>query len=1802
MAKKKQRDDLTLDLFGDVILEDDNDDGIEGRDIPRAVLLEDEETSGGIPSSEVQGTERRGDTGQPSSGTSGQSDRHTARSVRSGPGILRSNGIRSGDSVSDAGSKPGRTVEPDSQNIGGLFADEAIPLVKAPPLRPPGTLREGHTDDNNRYHYRVKDTNDIVTGGAAKKADANILAIKLIKKIREEGRYAVPEEQVHLARYTGWGGLSQIFKTPDQLDKPWLERQESLKALVTDEEYDTMRQSVLNAHYTSPEIAKLVWDATVHMGFSGGRVLDPSTGSGMFPGTAPEIPNIEIDAVEIEPLSATIAQQLYQNANIIISGYEDFRQRENTYNLAISNVPFGSYKIRESGNNKTPGIQENLSIHDYFFAKAAYGVRPGGMIAFITSRYTMDKRDPHVRELLVNDMKMDFIGAIRLPQTAFMKIADTEVVTDIVFMQKRDHEQEPSALSQAFIETGQKQITEEEKTINQYFIDHPEMIMGKESLTGSMHENAEYTVIEDEGILLHDRISEAIKGLPPSIMKNIIATPVYEVSNDLATTTIPEDDKPEGTITVVDDTLYQKLEGEYTVLDIPAKAIQPTIKLHDLRVHIKNAFAKHQQGQEFEAREDLKKANEIYDDFIVRWGYINQKTLSKHFATDPDVSLLYALENYDPRTKTATKSALLKNISFAKERVVTHVDTAFDGLIISLSKFGAIDMPYISSLVGRELEKVEEELLDSAAIFVDAREWLAKKSKIYRTSEEYLSGNVREKLRDAQLAAGGDMKMFEQNVRELTKIIPKDLTAEEIHVKPNSPIIKEDHIKDFIHETFSTERAIVQHSRELGSWHVKFWAPDSISTGVYGTDDMGLLKIFNNMMNDKPIKIFDKITGPDDKERQILNHEKTLLANQKKELIIEEFNKWIWQDPFRTLNLTKEYNEVYNSYVNRKYTHPTLLKDKDAEVFLPGTSFPHHLRSHQLNAIWRMVTSQTTLLAHAVGAGKTLEIASAAMEMRRLGLRKKSMVVVPNHLLDQWATEFRHAYPLANILAATSEQTDDRAVFTNKIATGNWDVIIIRARTFQDIPVGVEYEEEYINERLSTLRTHYSEMMTEHGKRAQSVKDIERKIKVYAGKLDELSERTTAIKGVIPFSELGIDQLFVDEAQLFKNLEFVTQQPNIKGLGDQQGSIRAYDMHMKIGSILKKGGGVSFATGTPVSNTLVEAHTMMRYLQPGMLRAMGLTHFDEWARMFVKAVTDYELTKTGQNYKLVTRISKIMNIPELMSILNEVWDIQTASQLQEGNILVPGKNIPFSEHKQIIVDPHPLLKSYMRHLERREEQLKNISRSIKGGDNHLVIMNDGMKAAVDLKLINPAIPAYESKLMRAVKEIADRYHKFDTEKYTQVAFFNKPRMLNKDGIALFDGVEFMKKALIQAGIKEEHIGDMRKATTDALKASTFSKMNSGETRILFGSTLNLGAGTNIQERLQAIHHIDLDYRPSDIEQKNGRAIRPGNKVNNVEILYYATKGSIDTGLYDLLRIKAKSIAQIMQNNSKVRVHEEDTFTSVKNLATENPAIKKMFIAQQRLKELTVAKLEHDKNVSHAKREIQRLPGEIQKLEKEAQVIQKVIAERPDLKGDKFTMTVDGNEYSKRKDAGEVLLAQARYVNDTEDTARNIGHFAGYNITLEPTYMAGCLAQAYLEKDGLAYGITIKSTQESPGIIKSVESRAYNGPEVRYDTVMGITSDLKTDFNTYQATLKSNFNHDREIQTLTENQSQLRIEVMKYRKKEAAINKMREYDFPWEQIKEMSPRDVKDSFDKFMKSEQNMKEQLAQKQKRMGVEL
>lgn len=1457
----------------------------------------------------------------------------------------------------------------------------------------------------------------IGAGGLKTKYRDNVTAIKILLQLESENRKATTEEQQKLIRYVGWGAMPQVF---DSNKKGWKAEHKELKALLSDKKlWDAALSSTTNAHYTSPTVVKAMWSAMRRMGFTGGSVFEPGCGIGHFYGFKDNDLKCSYTGIEMDLLTARIAAQLYQNSTIQALPFEEYIAPANRFDVAIGNVPFSGKIFPYDKNAKKYGMEpRKYALHDFFFLKTLYSIKPGGVVAFITSRYTMDKRDADVRAKIAETA--DFVGAIRLPSTAFKENAGTDVVTDIIFLKKRAEGENMSPLTKwEFIKTAPVEFDmikgEGKKTefINQYFVNNPARVLGKQDLSGTMYTGDQYNVVLGENEI-DQRLQDAVSSFPENVI-NIQKQETDRIEGEMVKSLAP-DNVIVGGYFLKGGKLYQKVDDENsTVVTGNKDNISRISGMVAVKTSIKELLKNQYETDDDEKIKPLfAKLNRVYDGFVKKFGYLHEKKNVAAFEDDPDGALLLALERWDRAEKKATKADIFTKRTLRRHNIVESADNPQDAILVSLSERGGIDWQYMSDLTGMSVEMMQQDLLGKGIIFKDPESIKKTGEPAFVTREEYLSGNVRIKLKEAQAAAERDPSLS-TNVSELEKVIPEDLGPSDITVRINSPIILEDDIKEFCVDIFGANKwhLVVEHERTLGKWNIKYkgYNNDKIEN-IYGVPRKNAIKLLDALLNNKTIEVveYDDLTN-----KKIILTEETNAAKAKAEEIINAWNEWLWKDPDRTQRISRDYNDLYNAVVDRKYTHPIRVMDKDAKVNFPGCTYT--MRPHQADAVWRVVQSKNTLLGHVVGAGKTLEMICGGMELKRLGLRKKPMYVVPNHMVEQWAGDFRSAYPGAKVLVATDKNfsPEQRKVFLNKIATFNWDAIIVKQSHFIRMPMSQQATVDYLDSKLQVYRDAL-EKARANGDRL-SVKDIEAMIKNYEQRIKKLLD-SPKDTGVIEFDMFGIDQLFIDEMDMFKNLDFYSQR-KVLGLGSRKGSEKSTDLAMKVQHIQKAGGGITGATGTPISNSMAETYHMMRYLQPELLKDLRIENFAEWANSFAMEVTSWELNNSGSGYKQRTRFSKFVNVPELMTMLRQTWDIQTADMLEKAGILVRGKNLPNVVYKTISAPSTKLLKSFINFLKQKEKYAQENPKEAKGGI--LKIIGLGRKAAVDMRLLSPTFENDpDFKLNHVADGIADLTKKYPGK--TGLVFYD---LTKPDKDARFSPHYELRKLLIERGVNPKEIAFIHDFNTDEKKLTLFDNMNSGKIRVLIGSTEKMGAGTNVQRLLKWMVHIDSPWRPRDIEQREGRIIRQGNTNDEIEIYRYVTKGSYDIAMWNLLDIKAKVIRQVMSGEDKTtrEIDDESSFSSVMMMAVDNPMVKESMELRQEIQRIENLKRNWVNNNATARMNLQSNPKKIQDIDARIESSKKDL-KTAGPKPEKFEITINGKKYDDRTKAGAVIVKVA----------------------------------------------------------------------------------------------------------------------------------------------------------------------------------
>ena len=1465
-------------------------------------------------------------------------------------------------------------------------------------------------------------------GGAKQKYARNIEAIKTLFRLEEEHRGASAEEQEVLAQYVGWGGLADAF---DPNKSGWAKEYAELKGLLSEDEYAAARSSVLNAHYTSPTVIHAIYDAVEQMGFKSGNILEPSMGVGNFFGMLPDtMQDSRLYGVELDNITGRIAQKLYPQADITVAGFETTDRRD-FYDLAIGNVPFGQYKVNDKAYNKL-----GFSIHNYFFAKAIDQVRPGGIVAFVTSRYTMDSKDSTARKHIAE--RANLLGAIRLPNNAFKANAGTEVVSDIIFLQKRDR---PADIEPPWVQLGK---TEDGFAINQYFIDHPEMVLG-ELTTESTQYGHDLTVAPIEGAVLSDQLAAAVQHIEGQYTEVEVETPDI-AEEESAVKVLPADpDVKNFSYAVVDGEVYYRENSIMTQIELSDTAKARVTGMVELR-QIVNELIEQQLDDypDSAVQETQARLNAAYDAFTAKHGLINDRRNARLFEQDSSYYLLCSLENLDENKQLKSKADMFTKRTIRPERVITSVDTPSEALAVSMGEHGRVDLPYMAELLGTsgEYDRITTEL--SGVIFKDPSADPTDPEAGWQMADEYLSGDVRTKLRIAQLAAETNPE-FKVNVTALEKAQPKELEASEIDVRLGATWIAPEIIQKFMQETFQVPYYLrrdvnVRFSPYTAEWRVQGKSAlghgDIMSTETYGTHRANAYKILEDTLNLKDVRIYDTIEDAEGKPKRVLNKNETTLAQQKQQAIKDAFANWIWKDPQRRISLVKQYNELFNSTRPREYD--------GSHIHFVGMNPEITLREHQRNAIAHVLYGGNTLLAHEVGAGKTFEMAASAMEAKRLGLCQKSLFVVPNHLTEQWASEFLHLYPNAKLLVARRKdfETANRKKFCARIATGDYDAVIIGHSQFERIPLSFERQESIIQDQIVETLLAINELKANAGENF-TIKQMERTRKTLEAKLDKL--RADSRKDdVITFEQLGVDRLFVDESHFYKNLFLTTKMRNVAGLSTSEAQ-KSSDMFGKCRYLdeITGGRGVVFATGTPVSNSMTELYTVMRYLQYSTLQQKKLTHFDCWASTFGETTTAIELAPEGTGYRARTRFAKFFNLPELMSMFKEVADIKTSDQLH-----LP---VPDTKFETVVVKPSETQKAMVQELSRRAAEIHsgNVDASV---DNMLCVTNDGRKIGLDVRLMNPMLPDDpDSKLNVCVRNVLKIWEEGKAQKLTQLLFCDLSTPKNDGNFNVYDDI---RKKLIAAGVPESEIEFIHNADTEAKKAALFSKVRSGDVRVLLGSTAKMGAGTNVQQRLVAVHHLDVGWKPSDMTQRNGRIIRQGNMNKEVKVFNYVTEGTFDSYLFQTLENKQRFISQIMTSKSPVRscddVDEQAlSYAEIKALCAGNPLIKEKMDLDVQVAKLKVLKADHqsqkfrleDKLLTKFPAEIQEQTAKIAALKSDAEIAAAHLQDKENFCG----MVIKGMTYDEKKTAGERLILACMELPNTEEQL--VGSYRGFELSL-----------------------------------------------------------------------------------------------------------------------------------------------------------
>ena len=1478
-------------------------------------------------------------------------------------------------------------------------------------------------------NFHIMD-NHLGEGGAKQKYTRNIKAIKTLFRLEEEHRGASAEEQQVLSQYVGWGGLADAF---DPSKDSWAKEYAELKGLLSEDEYAAARSSTLNAHYTSPTVIRGIYDAVERMGFRSGNILEPSMGVGNFFGMLPDtMADSRLYGVELDSITGRIAKMLYPQADITVAGFETTDRRD-FYDLAVGNVPFGQYKVNDKAYNKL-----GFSIHNYFFAKAIDQIRPGGVIAFVTSRYTMDSKDSTARKHMAE--RADLLGAIRLPNNAFRANAGTDVVSDIIFLQKRDR---PADIEPAWVQLGK---TEDGFAINQYFVDHPEMVLGVLSTESTQYGREELTVAPIEGANLADQLAEAVQHIEGQYTEVEVKTPdIADAENEKHI--LPADpDVKNFSYTVVDGEVFYRENSVMTQVELSDAAKGRVTGMVELRQIVNDLID--QQLNDY-PDEDIKasqaKLNAAYDAFTAKYGLINDKKNARLFDDDSSYYLLCSLENLDENKQLKSKADMFTKRTIRPERTVTSVDTPSEALAVSIGEHGRVDLPYMAELLGSpgDYERITTEL--QGVIFKDPSADADEPEAGWQTADEYLSGNVRNKLRMAQLAAESHPE-FKINVEALTKAQPKDLEASEIDIRLGATWLNPAIVQQFMMETFQPPYRIrynnliqVRYSPFTSEWRIGNKSAagmyDIMSTETYGTHRANAYKILEDTLNLRDCRIYDTIEE-DGKERRVLNQKETMLAQQKQQAIKDTFAGWVWQDPQRRNLLVKQYNELFNSTRPREYD--------GSHIHFVGMNPEINLQEHQRNAVAHVLYGGNTLLAHEVGAGKSFEMAASAMESKRLGLCQKSLFVVPNHLTEQWASEFLRLYPNAKLLVTSKKDFEpaNRKRFCARIATGDYDAVIIGHSQFEKIPLSAERQARIIEDQIEEIEKAIAEAKEQSGEHF-TVKQMEKTRKTLEVKLKKL-QSTDRKDDVVTFEQLGVDRLFVDESQNYKNLYLYTKMRNVAGLSTSEAQ-KSSDMFGKCRYLdeVTGGRGVIFATGTPISNSMTEMYTLMRYLQYSTLQQKQLTHFDAWASTFGETTTAIELAPEGTGYRARTRFAKFFNLPELMNMFKEAADIKTSDQLH-----LP---VPEAKFETVVVKPSEIQQDMVKSLSERAAEVHSgaVDPSV---DNMLKITSDGRKTGLDQRLMNPLTPDDpDSKLNACVDNVLRIWNETKEDNLTQLIFCD---MSTPKGDGSFNVYDDIRTKLLAAGVPESEVEFIHNADTEGKKADLFSKVRSGKVRVLLGSTAKMGAGTNVQTLLVAVHHLDVGWRPSDMTQRNGRIIRQGNKNKQVYVYNYVTEGTFDAYLWQTLENKQKFISQIMTSKSPMRscddVDEQAlSYAEVKALCAGDPRIREKMDLDVQVAKLKVLRSDYqnqkyrleDKLLKHYPEEIQKAKNRIAALKNDAQIADAHPQDKENFCG----MTIKGMVFDEKKAAGERLMLACKEMPNADMML--LGTYRGFELNI-----------------------------------------------------------------------------------------------------------------------------------------------------------
>ena len=1531
--------------------------------------------------------------------------------------VATQNGFDSYEEMYNEGVRIGNGYDKEPEPIVPAWEQKKKSKVKSFDLHPDIPMSERHNFDlaNNQ----VEEVNK------KERFHRNYAAIKVLRDCQNENRFATPDEQKILSRYVGWGGIPEAF---DERAGAWHTEYAMLKNILTPEEYASARESTLTAFYTPPEVSTAIYKVLEQMGFQEGNLLEPSCGIGNFIGMLPKsMENAKVYGVELDTISAGIAQQLYQKSSIAAQGFEEVNVPDSFFDGVIGNVPFGDFKVSDKRYDKY-----NFLIHDYFFAKSLDKLRPGGVMALVTSKGTMDKENSNVRKYIAQ--RAELLGAIRLPNDTFKGNAGTEVVSDILFLQKRDRliDIEPDWVH---LDTDENGIR-----MNSYFVQHPEMILGEMKMVSGRF-GPEATCEPFENADLSELLNEAVSNIHGEISEYEVADELEEEDNS-----IPADPMVRNfSYTVLDDKIYFRENSRMSPVEVSATAENRIKGMIGIRDCVRNLIELQTEDYpDSEIKQAQDKLNTLYDSFTKKYGLINSRANTSAFSDDSSYALLSALEVINEDGELERKADMFFKRTIKPHKPVTEVDTADEALAVSMGEKAAIDMEYMMELSGKSEEELFADL--KGVIFLNPLyEYGNSYEPKYLMADEYLSGNVREKLATAKRSAALYPEDYTVNVQALEKVQPKDLTASEISLRLGATWIPPEIFQQFMFEFLDTPRYAqwnikVHYSQFTGEWNIEGKSYDRSNVkaySTYGTSRINAYKIIEETLNLKDVRIFDYIEDEEGRKKAVLNKKETAIAQAKQELIKQGFQDWIWADPARREKLTKMYNEKFNSIRPREYD--------GSHIVFNGMNPEIELREHQKNAVAHILYGGNTLLAHAVGAGKTFEMVAAAMESKRLGLCNKSLFVVPNHLTEQWAAEFLQLYPAANILVATKRdfETKNRKKFCGRIATGDYDAVIIGHSQFEKIPMSIERQRAILEQQLEELTDGIMNLKRNRGENF-SIKQLEKSKKSVKQKLEKLNDQSRK-DDVVTFEELGVDRLFIDESHYYKNLYLYTKMRNVGGIAQTEAQ-KSSDLFMKCRYLdeLTGGRGTVFATGTPISNSMVELYTIQRYLQYNTLVKNNLQHFDSWASTFGETVTAVELTPEGTGYRAKTRFAKFYNLPELMAMFKEVADIKTADMLE-----LP---VPEAHFHNVAVKPSEMQKEMVASLAERAEKVRGggVDSSV---DNMLKITNDGRKLALDQRMLNDMLPDFEgSKINACVDNIYRIWEETADKKSAQLVFCDLSTPKNDGTFSVYNDI---RKKLIERGVPESEVRFIHEADTDVKKKELFQKTRKGEVRVLLGSTQKMGAGTNVQDRLIALHDVDCPWRPSDLEQRSGRIIRQGNSNPDVDIYRYVTEQTFDAYLYQLVEGKQKFASQIMTSKSPVRSAEDIdetalSYAEIKMLATGNPYIKEKMdldIQVQKLKLLKSNFLSEkyaleDKIIKYYPQRITALENRIEGLKQDVETAK----QHPKPTDDRFVgMEVKGVFYSEKADAGKAIIEACKQMNSPDPIP--LGKYRGFETEL-----------------------------------------------------------------------------------------------------------------------------------------------------------